>query len=42
MSANTVQHLATQTRSRLVTVGLETLLLDVAKQLAGPRIQPKE
>lgn len=38
MTSNTVNRIAAQARSRLVTVGLETLLLDVAQRLAGPRI----
>lgn len=38
MTSMIVNHIAAQTRSRLVTVGLETLLLEVAQRLAGPRI----
>lgn len=38
MNSNAVNRIAAQARSRLVTVSLETLLLDVAKRLADPRI----
>ena len=38
MTSTTVNRIATQARSRLVTVGLDTLLLDVAKRLADRRI----
>lgn len=38
MTSLNVNHIAEHARSRLVTVGLETLLLDVAQRLSGPRI----
>jgi len=38
MTTITVNSIASQARSRLITVGLETRLLDVAKQLADQRI----
>jgi CBS domain-containing protein len=38
MTSTIVARIADQARSRLVTVGLDALLLEVAQRLAGPRI----